>query len=91
MGRLNSPPPELLKDTIPRTVRAVNPPLVPPDGTTWPSVETQAESNSRVGTRELITPSYFLTRAAMQLISTKEFPGSAATATVVRAGPPFGK
>jgi len=34
---------------------------------------------------------YFLTTAATQLISTSEFPGSAATATVVRAGPPFGK
>jgi len=34
---------------------------------------------------------YFFTTTAMQLISTSEFPGSAATATVVRAGPPFGK
>ena len=31
------------------------------------------------------------TMAAMQLISTSELPGSAATATVVRAGPPLGK
>jgi hypothetical protein len=36
-------------------------------------------------------PGYFFTTTAMQLISTSEFPGSAATATVVRAGPPFGK
>ncbi len=34
---------------------------------------------------------YFLVTAAMQLISTREFPGRAATATVVRAGPPLGK
>src|SRR6202041_3487756 len=34
---------------------------------------------------------HFLTTAAMQLISTSESPGSAATATVVRAGPPWGK
>jgi hypothetical protein len=34
---------------------------------------------------------YFLITAAMQLISTNEFPGSAATAIVVRAGPPLGK
>src|SRR5437879_5169010 len=31
------------------------------------------------------------TTAAVQLISTSESPGSAATATVVRAGPPWGK
>jgi hypothetical protein len=36
-------------------------------------------------------PGYFFTTTAMQLISTSEFPGRAATATVVRAGPPFGK
>jgi hypothetical protein len=34
---------------------------------------------------------YFFTIAAVQLISTKEFPGKFATATVVLAGPPFGK
>src|SRR3981081_2174490 len=34
---------------------------------------------------------YLRTPAAMQLISTKDWPGNAATATVVRAGPPFGK
>jgi hypothetical protein len=34
---------------------------------------------------------YFFTTAAMQLISTSDFPGSDATATVVRVGPPFGK
>src|SRR5215469_14775869 len=33
----------------------------------------------------------YLTSAAMQLISTSELPGRAATATVVRAGPPCGK
>ena len=31
------------------------------------------------------------TTAAVQLISTSDWPGSAATATQVRAGPPFGK
>jgi hypothetical protein len=34
---------------------------------------------------------YFLTIAAVQLISTNESPGRFATATVVLAGPPFGK
>jgi hypothetical protein len=34
---------------------------------------------------------YLFTMAAMQLISSMEFPGNAATATVVRAGPPLGK
>src|SRR5438874_1270955 len=36
-------------------------------------------------------PYGFRVTAAVQLISTSEFPGRAATATVVRAGPPFGK
>src|SRR5579859_1380659 len=34
---------------------------------------------------------YFRVTAAMQLISTSESPGRAATATVVRDGPPWGK
>jgi hypothetical protein len=34
---------------------------------------------------------YLRTTAAVQLISTRESPGRFATATVVRAGPPFGK
>src|SRR6185369_8403722 len=39
----------------------------------------------------ILRSSYFLGSAATQLISTNEFPGRAATATVVRAGPPCGK
>ena len=50
--------------------------------------ESRAGSTSNSHSVLLI---YFLATAAMQLISTSEFPGSAATATVVRAGPPWGK
>jgi len=53
--------------------------------------QSTTDRSMKRGIPRIPHPSYFLTRAAMQLISTKEFPGSAATATVVRAGPPFGK
>jgi hypothetical protein len=46
---------------------------------------------SGIGLLSFKRTGYLRRTAAVQLISTRESPGRFATATVVRAGPPFGK
>jgi len=55
------------------------------------SIDAQSESSGWTGFGLPPLRVYFFTTAAIQLISTRDLPGSAATATVVRAGPPLGK
>jgi len=65
-----------------------------PRGASDPAIDARLARNPRRFQLSFIDTlffDYFLGKAAMQLISTSEFPGSAATATVVRAGPPCGK